>query len=302
MTGYANARADYPGGTLNCELRSVNSRYLDISFRIPDELRSIEQTLRERLTGAIVRGKAEWRVSFQRDAGTADSSPDLAALARLRDWQQVVRSVMHDAALLSVADSLRWPGVIRGLDDAASAGSLAERLSPALMVAADQCLADFKAARLREGERLGQHLLERTAAIRRLAAGLADDLPALRAAAQARLAARLTEALAPATASGVMTREEIAARLQAEAAALGMRADVDEELSRLATHLDEVERVVTSSPGTTGCGKRLDFLMQELHREANTLGSKALSTQVADASLEMKLLIEQMREQVQNIE
>ncbi|CAN5423333.1 YicC family protein [soil metagenome] len=302
MTGYANARADYPGGTVSCELRSVNSRYLDISFRIPDELRGLEQPLRERLAGAVVRGKAEWRVSFQRDAATVDSSPDPAALERLRDWQQTVRSVMHDAALLSVADALRWPGVIRGLDDAAAAGSLAERLTPAVLLAADQCLADFKAARLREGERLGQHLLERTAAIRALAASLADDLPALRTAWQTRLTARLNEALAPAAATGAMSHDEIAARLQAEAAALGMRADVDEELSRLSTHLAEVERVVTTSPGTTGCGKRLDFLMQELHREANTLGSKALSTRLADASLEMKLLIEQMREQVQNIE
>ncbi len=295
MTGYADARADYPGGIVVCELRSVNSRFLDIGFRIPDELRGFETALRERLSGAVARGKVEWRVSFQRDGAPAGERPDPAMLERLRDWERLVRSVLHDAPTLSVADVLRWPGVVRGADDAGA--SFVDRIGAPLLEAADRCLAEFKATREREGATLGRHLLERVAAIRTIANGLAAELPALRAAAQARVRQRLEEAFAT-----LLSRDEIAARLQAEAAAIGMRTDVDEELSRLATHLAEVERVVAAPPGASGSGKRLEFLMQELNREANTLGSKALSMPQADAALEIKVLIEQMREQVQNIE
>ena len=298
MTGYANAQREFAGGRVAVELRSVNSRFLDLQFRMPDDLRAVEPALREAITQAIVRGKVECRVALQRVEGPAAvAGPDHDAMTRLFEWKSMVRRVLHDASLLSVADVLRWPGVI------ADNSFDPDALRDAVLDAARDCIAQFVASRVREGERLCAYLLERVAQIETLVGQVRPRLPALREAYQRKITERLSEALGLAAPNGtsVMSREEIAARLAAEASLFGMRADVDEELSRLDAHLAEVRRVV-SKPAAGGVGKRLDFIMQELNREANTLGSKAVAIELADASIELKLLIEQMREQIQNLE
>ncbi len=299
MTGYANAQREFVGGRVAVELRSVNSRFLDLQFRMPDDLRANESALREAITQAIVRGKVECRVALQR-AETLDASntgPDQEALTRLFDWQSTVRRVLHDAPLLSVADVLRWPGVVG--DTSPDPDALRETV----LDAARDCIGQFVASRQREGERLAAYILDRVARIGAIVETVRPRLPALREAYQRKIADRLAEALGLAAPNGtqVMSREEIAARLASETTLFGMRADVDEELSRLDTHLAEVRRIL-GKPAAGGIGKRLDFIMQELNREANTLGSKAVAVELAEASIEIKLLIEQMREQIQNIE
>ena len=300
MTGYANAQREFAGGRIAVELRSVNSRFLDLQFRMPDELRLAEPTLRELISAAATRGKIECRVALQRsDAlSTATHGPDPEALARLFEWQSTVRRVLHDAPLLSVADVLRWPGVI------ADTSPDPDALRDAVVDAARACVEQFLATRSREGERLAAYVLERVARLEAIVAGLHPRLPALREIHHRKISERLADALGLAAPTGtpVMTREEIAARLASEAALFGMRADVDEELSRLETHLREVRRILTTRAPQGGVGKRLDFVMQELNREANTLGSKAVAIELSDAAVEAKLLIEQMREQIQNIE
>ena len=228
---------------------------------------------------------------------SASVAPDPQAMSRLFEWQAAVRRVLHDASLLSVADVLRWPGVI------ADTSIDPDALREAVLDSARTCIADFVASRQREGDRLRDYILERVEQIARLVAEVRPRLPALREAYQRKVSDRMAEALGMAAPNGTpaMSREEIAARLSAEASMFGMRADVDEELSRLDAHLAEVKRIV-NKPVAGGIGKRLDFIMQELNREANTLGSKAVAIELADASIELKLLIEQMREQIQNIE
>ena len=298
MTGYANAQREFAGGRVAVELRSVNSRFLDLQFRMPDDLRAVEPTLREAITQAIVRGKVECRVALQRIEGPGTGAgPDQEAMTRLFEWQSMVRRVLHDATLLSVADVLRWPGVL------ADNSFDPDALRDAVIEAARDCIEQFVASRVREGDRLRAYLLERVDQIEALVGQVRPRLPALREAYQRKITERLSEALGLAAPNGAstMSREEIAARLAAEASLFGMRADVDEELSRLDAHLAEVRRVV-GKPASGGIGKRLDFIMQELNREANTLGSKAVAIELADASIELKLLIEQMREQIQNLE
>lgn len=298
MTGYANVQREIAGGRVALEIRSVNSRYLDVQFRIPDELRHVEPGLRDLITRLLSRGKVECRVAWQRNSRDSDDiAPSPAAMQRLDAWQRLLRERFPDAPLMTVADILRWPGVLADQEPDP------DNLREAILALAQECLGEFVASRAREGRRLAEHILERLAAIDALVASVRPRLPALREAYQRRVADRLAEALGLAAPAGttVMTREEIAARLSAEAALFGMRSDVDEELSRLDTHVSEVRRLVTTPPAG-GIGKRLDFLMQELNREANTLGSKAVAVELSQASIELKLLIEQMREQVQNLE
>ena len=284
MTGYAIVAAEQPQGTLHLELRSVNSRYLDLQFRIPEDLRGVEPVLREQLAARLARGKVDCRLSF--GARTADAQPstlDTAAVARLRDLSIEVGRAFPGAAPLSTADILRWPGVIAE----ASFGEDALRATAADL--ARRGLDELRAARAREGEKLAAIILERMAAMRRLLVDVAPLVPEAIAAYQEKLAQRLRDAIG----SGDDDRA------RQELAVFAMKSDVDEELTRLAAHLEEVERVLAKGGPA---GKRLDFLMQELNREANTLASKSVSQKVADCALELKLLIEQMREQVQNIE
>ena len=282
MTGYAVATRELPIASLAAEVKSVNSRFLDVQFRLPDELRPVEPALRELIQTKVGRGKVECRVSVTPPANaTPRISVNEGLLLELAEVSRKVRSAVPDARPLSVGEVLGWPGVLG--DDRSVA------LREACVTLVHELLEDFSATRSREGGKLARMILERVERMRELLAAIQPKLPEAIAAYQEKVSARLREALGGAD-------EE---RVRQEIALFGVRADVAEELSRLATHLDEVARVVTAGGPV---GKRLDFLMQELNREANTLGSKSVSKELSDASLELKLLIEQMREQIQNIE
>ena len=284
MTGYAVASAEITGGTLNVELRTVNSRYLDIQFRVADELRMLEPGLREAITARLSRGKVDCRLSFSTTAtGPRAQALNMTALEELKKLGEIIRRELPAATPLSAADVLRWPGMMA--EGRVSESELREQAAKLSTTA----IGELMAARSREGAKLATVILERVAAMRKAVAVVAPLVPEAIAAYQEKLAQRLRDALG--SADDERVRQEIAV--------FGMKIDVDEELQRLKTHLDEVERVLANGGAA---GKRLDFLMQELNREANTLGSKAASQPISDCALELKLLIEQMREQVQNIE
>ncbi len=282
MTGYAAATRDLPTASLAAELKSVNGRFLDVQFRLPDELRTVEPALRELIQARVGRGKVECRVAVTPPTGAAlRISVNEALLAELAETSKKVRAAVPDASPLSVGEVLHWPGVLG--DDRSAA------LREACVALVQELLEDFAATRSREGAKLAAMLVERAQRMKSLVASIQPRLPEAIAAYEEKLAARLREVLGGAD-------EE---RIRQEIALYGVKVDVAEELNRLGAHLEEVHRVV----GAGGpVGKRLDFLMQELNREANTLGSKSVSKEISDASLELKLLIEQMREQIQNIE
>jgi len=285
MTGYA--AGDRPVGTasLHLELKSVNSRFLDIVFRAGEELRAVEMPLRELIAARIQRGKIECRAHLQPGQGTVSRElvPDAALLSQLARLDETIRRTLPQASPLSVAEVLRWPGML-GDDSLDAADVLAQTQALAAEV-----IAEFVASRAREGAKLATVILERVAAMRVLVARVGPLLPQVLGDYEQRLAAKLRDAVAN-------LDEE---RIRQEIGVLATRIDVAEELARLATHLDEVQRVVDKGGAV---GKRLDFLMQELNREANTLASKSVSSEITAIALELKLLIEQMREQVQNLE
>ena len=284
MTGYAVQSRDIGQGTLHLELRSVNSRYLDINFRIGEELRLLEPLLRERITARLNRGKVECRANLlPTSAAPRELALNTGLLAQLRDLETSVRGQLPGAQPLSVAEVLRWPGMLG--DDSLPADTLLAQAATLIEAALD----DFLATRAREGEKLAASIFERVARMRQLVAEAGPRLPLVLAEYQERLAAKLREALSNA-------EEE---RIRTEVGLFAARIDVAEEITRLSTHLDEVERVVKKGGAA---GKRLDFLMQELNREANTLASKSVSTEITAIGVELKLLIEQIREQVQNLE
>lgn len=297
MTGYAsaqytpggNAEIATPAACLALELRSVNSRFLDVVLRLPDELRPQEPALRELIAKRLKRGKVELRVSVEAAAGGALPDVPVRTLQRLAAAQQQVRVWLPEAAPLSVADALRLAA-----GDSAASPALGEALLPL----ARQALDELVAARQREGARLLALLQERITALRALAAQAAPLVPQLVQAQRQRFLERWQEALGAAPASEAVT-QAAQERALAEATAFAIRIDVAEELGRLAAHLDEIEAVLQKGGET---GKRLDFLIQELHREANTLGSKSATLELTRISVDMKVLIEQMREQVQNLE
>ena len=284
MTGFAATSAELPGASLVAELRSVNHRYLDLSIRLPDELRSLEPALREKLSGQLRRGKVELRLGLNRSTPGAASlavDPDrVAALAAAAD--DVGRQVPR-ASPLSVHEILRWPGVLA--EPAVDPGTLAARA----IALVDEALGELAAARAREGAKLAAILSARCDDIAAQVTRVAPRIPAVHAAYTEKLNARLREA-------GLDPNED---RLKQELAVFATKVDVEEELSRLTTHVAEFRRVLAAGGSA---GKRLDFLAQELHREANTLGSKSVDAELSRAALELKVLIEQMREQVQNLE
>lgn len=283
MTGYAAASTHYAGLHLSLDLRSVNSRYLEIHFRSGDEFRAIEPHLRERIAQHVQRGKLECRVTLASSAGAdRELQLNLALLERLNSLAEVVTRHMPDAQKMGIAEVLRWPGM---LDEPAASQDLTQ---PCLELL-DTVLVEFIASRQREGAKLRAHLLERAAQMEAHIAHVAPRLPELVRVYQDRLAQRFTEALGSAD-------DE---RIRQEIALFAQKIDVDEELSRLGVHIREVRRILDAD---AAAGKRLDFLMQELHREANTLGSKSVSVETTQVAMELKVLIEQMREQVQNIE
>jgi uncharacterized protein (TIGR00255 family) len=284
MTGYAVVSADFSGGTLNVELRTVNSRYLDIQFRIADELRVLEAGLRESIGARLSRGKVDCRVSFASSAATPRAQAlNADAIAALNQLAMQVRISFPDSLPLRAIDVLRWPGVL-------AEGTVSpEAMREAALELAGRAIGELNAARGREGAKMALVISERVATMRERITAVAPLVPQAIAAYQEKIAQRLRDALGSAD-------DE---RIRQEIAVFGMKIDVDEELQRLTTHLDEVERVLLKGGAA---GKRLDFLAQELNREANTLASKAAGLKIADCALELKLLIEQIREQVQNIE
>ncbi len=303
MTGYAVATGDGPYGRLSVELRSVNSRFLDLSFRIVDDVRLAEPALRDALTAALQRGKVECRVSLQRAPaatgggtepidGSARAPIDHALLARLLAARDELKRHLPQAHDLTVADLMRYPGLVM---DTPVDG---ERLVGDALAVGRRALAELITSRSREGARLVSIIRERTAAIGQLVDRLRTETPALLAAYEAKLVERLQSALA---ATGVASPpvDETMSRVRQEVTLYGLRTDVAEELARLSTHLDELNRILE---GRGPVGKRIDFLLQELNREANTLGSKAATIDLSSTAVQFKLLIEQIREQVQNLE
>ncbi|NSL55838.1 YicC/YloC family endoribonuclease [Uliginosibacterium aquaticum] len=284
MTGYAALSRDVGKASLQIELRSVNSRYLDLAFRIVEDLRFAEPIVREQINASVSRGKIECRMSLQAVAsGNSGLSINGDMLEQLRAAQNRVRESFPDASPLSTAEILRYPGVLaeEGLDH--------ERLTAAVHEIARAALGELRASRAREGEKLVAMLRERVGLIRERVAVAAPIVPAAVSEYREKLTTRLREAVA--------SLDED--RIRQEVTLFAQRADVAEEITRLNAHLDEVERVLGKGGAV---GKRLDFLMQELNREANTLGSKAVSPQLTEIAVDLKVYIEQMREQVQNLE
>jgi uncharacterized protein (TIGR00255 family) len=288
MTGFASASAESPRGRLSLELRSVNSRFLDLQLRIAEELRGLEPVLRELIAARVSRGKVDCRLYLNEGAaaqGARRLDPD--AVSRLRALSQEAVKAFPAATPLGVHDILRWPGILaEPAADPDQLGAIAKALC-------EEALTELRAVRGREGAKLAASILERLEIMRGRVEEVAPLVPASIAAYQAKLAERLREAIGSAS-------DE---RIRAEVALFAAKVDVDEELERLRAHFSEVERTLKQG-GTRGgpVGKRLDFLAQELNREANTLASKAASSRISDCAMELKLLVEQVREQVQNIE
>lgn len=284
MTGFAAAGVELPGVSLGVELRSVNHRYLDLQLRLPDELRGIETALRERIANELKRGKVECRITLNRAAtGAAALTIDPVRVRQLAAAGAAVQNVATGAAPLSVHEILRWPGVI------AEASLAPDALAAHAHELVNRALHELAGARTREGAKTAAVLEASCTAIEAQIERVAPRIPLAQAAYLDKLGARLREA-------GLDPDQE---RLKQELALFAAKIDVAEELSRLTTHVAEVRRVLGAGGAA---GKRLDFLMQELHREANTLGSKSVDAELSQASLELKVLIEQMREQVQNVE
>ncbi|MGI9026284.1 MAG: YicC family protein [Burkholderiaceae bacterium] len=308
MTGFALARRDHRIGAIVLEIRSVNSRYLDPQFRISDELRAGEATLREALAARISRGKLDVRFYIHRSTAT---SKGMAAaetmLAQIDALQRSVRARLPDAAPLSVNEILHWPGVLESGEI-----ELDEIIALTRELVAD-AIEQLALARAREGERLAVVIVERVAAMEAIATALQPLVPRLVEAHQQKLEQRLAAALGvvfdASTAAGTagnattpatsISRNEALDRIRQEITLYGTRIDVSEELARLSGHLSEVRAILTRGGAV---GKRLDFMMQEMNREANTLGSKSAAAELADSAVELKLAIEQIREQVQNLE
>lgn len=284
MTGYAALSQELPQGTLNLEVKTVNHRYLDLQFRVYDELRALEAPMRELIGTRLARGKVDCRLGFSA-AVTAESVAQVnqSLVDQLLALDAQVRTRAPQAAPLSVAEILRWPGVI------ASQEADKDALREATIALLTRALDELAASRAREGEKLAAIILDRVTQIEAQVALVRPKVPAIVAAFQERLKQRLKEA-------DVGVDGE---RVTQEVVLFAQKVDVEEELARLTTHLAEVRRVLKKGGAA---GKRLDFLMQELNREANTLGSKSVDTETTQASMELKVLIDQMREQIQNIE
>jgi uncharacterized protein (TIGR00255 family) len=284
MTGYASATRTLARCVLSVELRSVNSRYLDVTFRLPEELRAVESQLRELIGSKVNRGKLECRASLAylpAAQGQLDLNENL--VQRLAAAGRHVQELVPEARALQVADILRWPGII-GEPDLSL-----DELGSACRELIEHALGEFNASRAREGSKLAQAILERAARMQVLVQQVAPKVPALVKTYGEKLSARLLEA-------GLNPDDD---RMRQEIVLFAAKIDVDEELSRLSAHIKELEHVLARGGAV---GRRLDFLMQEFNREANTLGSKSADLESTQVAVELKVLIEQMREQVQNIE
>lgn len=284
MTGFARRERQGPWGTLVCELRTVNHRYLEISLRLPDDLKSLDNDVRQTITAALRRGKVDANLYLKSSTGSQQTIEiDTALLDQLAARVSDVRTRIADAAPPNALDLLRWPGVIRDAE---------VDTKPVLAAAIDllkEALVELNDTRYREGQRIRELLLSRCTAMRAQVQNVKTRLPEI----SQRLRERITERISQ---LGVTPDQE---RLEQELVLYAHKMDVDEEMDRLAAHLEEVTSVLDSSEPA---GRRLDFLMQELNREANTLSSKSQDTETTRAAVDMKVFIEQMREQVQNVE
>lgn len=284
MTAYSRVSSDNDLGTVTWELKSVNNRYLDASLRMPEDFRFLDGPLRERLGKRVRRGKVDGTLrieSTQRAAGAIELNLEL--VEQIAKACRQIDGVLYDAGRVSPLDILRWPGVME------SNAPEPSEASAAILAAFDTALDEFVDSRKREGERLAELIEQRLASIETIVAGVREVLPDVIAAGRERLENKLAD-----------IRDQLdSSRIEAEIVLFSQKVDVAEEVDRLDAHVSEVRRVLTLKEPI---GRRLDFLMQELNREANTLGSKSVDTRTTGASVELKVLIEQMREQIQNLE
>jgi uncharacterized protein (TIGR00255 family) len=284
MTGFARQAAECPLGTLTWELRTVNHRYLDVQFRLPEELRPSETDLRQQVSGQLKRGKIECSLHFRRAISEATAlkiNQDL--VMQLRAKLDELSEMLHEARAIDPIDVLRWPGVVSETE--IDTGPLYEEASRLL----DDTLAALGTMRASEGERIAEMIESRCADIMTISTSVRARMPDVLAAVRTRQQERIEK----------LDIEADPARLETELALIAQKLDVDEELDRLDSHISEIREVMASDEAV---GRRLDFLMQELNREANTLGSKSADTETTKAAVELKVLIEQMREQIQNVE
>ena len=282
MTAFASAETTGPAGTLSCELRTVNQRYLELSPRLPDDLRAFEPQLRERVAAKLSRGKLDLSVRRNSDARGESLQVNRALLTRLAELN-LDMVALFPSMQVQLTELLRFPGVMQ------QAALDPETQQAALFDVLDRALDALTATREREGGKLAAILHERLDGIEKVVGDVRDWMPEIRAALRTRLEARLADLKQPVEPG----------RLEQELVLQITRTDVDEELDRLSTHIAETRRVLGLEEPV---GRRLDFLMQEFNREANTLGSKSVDVRSTNAAIELKVLIEQMREQVQNIE
>jgi len=286
MTGFARTECDAPWGSVGWELRSVNHRYLEISQRLPEDLRALETRFRQQVAARLRRGKVDCTLRVKWEAAAdRELAVDMELAERVAEAAVSIRARVGELAMPGAIDLLRWPGVVR--EQERDLEPVAELASTALA----QALDELDAARRREGERLALALAERCAAVSTLMDQVRESLPSIRASLKTRLLERLAG----------LDLDTDPQRLEQELAIQLGKMDVDEEIDRLASHVAEVRRILSSGDDEAN-GRRLDFLMQEFNREANTLGSKSVDTETARIAVELKVLIEQMREQVQNIE
>jgi len=284
MTAFARQELVKDWGTLTLELRSVNHRYLDVSLRMPEEFRSHESKIREKISAKLARGKVDVGLRFSRtESSSGEITIDKELVQQIASASREVDHILYNPAAVSSLDILRWPGVIKAseLDS--------NELTTALLELVDETLKDMLEGREREGEKLAELISQRCQSISEVIVKVKKRLPEIMQTWREKLLTRIQDA-------SVEVDEN---RLEQELVIIAQKTDVDEELDRLTTHVVEVERVLKDKKPI---GRRLDFLMQELNREANTLGSKSIDTETTKASVDLKVLIEQMREQIQNIE
>jgi uncharacterized protein (TIGR00255 family) len=306
MTGYASATREVAadgagpnasGVGVSVELRTVNSRFLDLNFRMPEDVRACEPHFREMLMTKLSRGKVDIRINLNRAEQTATAGAlNRDALSQLAALERSVLEIFPEAERMRTGEILRWPGIL------AEGGVSPESLREAVLACGKQAIADLIDVRAREGAALAAVLINNVTEMEAIVARITPLVPELIAKHQQKIVERLQDALgiaAPESTPTSLPREEIAERIRQEVTIYGIRIDIAEELQRLTAHLSETRHVLQKGGKV---GMRLDFMMQELNREANTLGSKAAAKELADSSMTLKLLIEQMREQVQNLE
>lgn len=284
MTAFARQELVKDWGTLTLELRSVNHRYLDVSMRMPEDFRNLEPKIREKISAKLARGKVDVGLKFSRtEAAAGDMLIDMDLIQHISNASREIDHILYNPAQVSSLELLRWPGVIKTpeLDS--------DELSGALFELLDVTLNDMLEGREREGDKLADLIQQRCQSISEVIVNVKKRLPEIMKIWREKLLTRIQNA----------SVEVDESRLEQELVILAQKTDVDEELDRLTTHVTEVERVLKDKKPI---GRRLDFLMQELNREANTLGSKSIDTETTKASVDLKVFIEQMREQIQNIE